>query len=280
MGFWERAQNLDRRIIYVILVSLMILVQIRPIGLAIDIKSETRAAFNNIEKLPAGSIVWISADFGATNTAELMPAEKAVLRHLLRRNLRVIAGGMWDQAGVMTDTAWQEVKNEFPDKKYGVDFVNVGYKPGSEVLLERIVTDAHQALLGMDFYGKAFSELPLMSEFKTFKDAKLIFEFIAGTPGENEYIKMVTDKLGIPFCVSAVAVSVPGIMPLVQSGQIQGMLAGMAGSAEYEVLIQKPGPAVAGMDTQSIAHLTMVVFIIFGNIGYLVLRAAKGKVRA
>jgi len=280
MSFWEKAQNIDRRVPYTLLIVLIAYILIRPIGLAVEINAITQAAYNNLDKVPAGSIVWLSADYGASSMTELLPAQKAVMRHAFGKGLRVIAGGMWDEGGAMTDYAWQDVRKDFPEKKYGVDFVNVGYKPGGKVLLERIVADAHQALQGIDFYGKSFAELPLMSEFKTFKDAKLIFEFTSGTPGEQDYMKMVTDPLKIPFSAAATAVSVPGIMPFVQSGQMQGLLQGMSGSAQYEVLVKKPGPAVAGMDAQSVAHLLMVVFILIGNIGYLSTRGKKPQSQA
>jgi hypothetical protein len=248
--------------------------------LAVEISAVTRAAYDNLDKVPAGAIVWMSADYGSSSMTELLPAHKAVLRHAFTKGLRVIAGGMWDEAGAMTDYAWQDVKKDFPEKKYGVDFVNVGFKPGGKVLLERIASDAAQAFLGVDYYGKSLAEMPLMSEFKTFKDAKLIFEFTSGTPGEQDYIKMVTDPLKIPFSAAATAVSVPGIMPFVQSGQMQGLLQGMTGAAQYEVLVKKPGSAVAGMDAQSVAQLLMVVFIVIGNIGYLAARGKKPRSQA
>ena len=78
-------------------------------------------------------------------------------------------------------------------------------------------------------------------------------------------------------------------IPYVESGQIRGILAGMPGAAEYEQMVYKylsensskfikkdaviiPGKATSRMSAQSIAHLLMVVFIIFGNISYYLLR--------
>ena len=49
-------------------------------------------------------------------------------------------------------------------------------------------------------------------------------------------------------------------MPFVVSKQIQGILAGMPGAAEYESLVGKPGIGTSGMDAQSLAHLIIVLF--------------------
>jgi hypothetical protein len=42
----------------------------------------------------------------------------------------------------------------------------------------------------------------------------------------------------------------------------------MKGSAEYEKLVNKPGLATIGMDSQSIAHMLIIGFIILGNLLY------------
>jgi len=85
----------------------------------------------------------------------------------------------------------------------------------------------------------------------------------------------VTGPNNIPLVDSCVSVSVPEAMPLVQSGQLFGLVAGMKGAAEYEVLVNKPGSATAGMDAQSFSHALIIVFMILGNIGYLVTRNKK-----
>ena len=44
----------------------------------------------------------------------------------------------------------------------------------------------------------------------------------------------------------------------------------MPGAAEYEALTGSPGIGTSGMDAQSIAHLVIVLFIVFGNITYFI----------
>ena len=72
-------------------------------------------------------------------------------------------------------------------------------------------------------------------------------------------------------------------MPFVKSGQLQGIVAGMPGAAEYEKLLvnhgihPELGKAAKSMDAQSIAHLVIVLFIIIGNISYFVKRKKEKK---
>jgi len=77
-------------------------------------------------------------------------------------------------------------------------------------------------------------------------------------------------------------------IPYIESKQLQGILAGMPGAAEYEKLVYdfvleeknknnkfinknseiKVGKAFSRMSAQSVAHIVMVLFIIIGNISY------------
>ena len=71
------------------------------------------------------------------------------------------------------------------------------------------------------------------------------------------------------------SIQVNEVMPYVQSGQVKGILAGMPGAAEYESLIKRPGIGISGMDAQSIAHIVIVAFIVFGNIAFFLERRSK-----
>jgi hypothetical protein len=53
-----------------------------------------------------------------------------------------------------------------------------------------------------------------------------------------------------------------------RSGQINGLIGGLRGAAEYEILIDQKGKAVAGMDAQSATHLAIIVLVIMCNLFY------------
>jgi len=279
MGFWQMMENVDRRWIYTLLIAVIALALLKPVGLAITPSDQTKAAYNMIEKVPDGSTVWLGFEFSPGGIPELMGSATSVLRQGFRKNLKFVMGGIWEQSGNLAQQALNEVLPEFPDKKYGVDYINVGYKPGRDVLLQKFVVDAWAAFAGVDNYGKPLADFPIMANFKSAKDAKAMFIFCTGTPGENEYIKNVTDPLKIPLASCTISVSVPGVMPMLGSGQLTALVAGMKGSAEYEVLVNKPGKAVAGMDAQSFAHVLIILFIVFGNVGYIVQGGKKGAKR-
>ncbi|HHW26606.1 MAG TPA: hypothetical protein GXX23_04590 [Firmicutes bacterium] len=273
---WEKIANVDRRVIYALMILVIALALLNPIGMAIVPSQATIDAYNYIEAMPNGSIVWLGMEFSSGGVTELIPAAQAIIRQGFKKDFKFVCAGMWQQAGDMAEMAFSIVEKEFPDKQYGVDWVNIGYKPGGEVLLPALINDVNEAAKGIDHRQNQLSSLPLMSQFKTIKDADLIIIFCTGTPGEQQYIKHVTGPLNIPLIESAISVSVPGIMPFVQSGQIKALIAGMKGAAEYEALVGVPGPAMAGMDAQSFSHGLILLFMILGNIGYYATRNKKG----
>ena len=92
-----------------------------------------------------------------------------------------------------------------------------------------------------------------------------------------EWVQYATDPTGVIMSTGTTSIQVNEVMPYVQSGQIHGILCGMPGAAEYESLIGKAGTGTSGMDAQSIAHLVIVFFIIFGNIAFFLERRKQKK---
>jgi hypothetical protein len=68
----------------------------------------------------------------------------------------------------------------------------------------------------------------------------------------------------------------PGLYPLLRSGQINGLIGGLRGAAEYESLIEQKGKAVAGMDAQSVTHIAIILLVALCNMFYFVMRRQRG----
>ena len=64
------------------------------------------------------------------------------------------------------------------------------------------------------------------------------------------------------------AVSAPKYYAFVGSGQLVGLLGGMKGAAEYEILLNEKDDAVKGMSAQSLVHLLIIALVILGNLGF------------
>lgn len=203
---------------------------------------------------------------------------EALIRHCFRNDYKVICTALWPMGVQMCMEAIDEVSPDFPNKKYGIDFVNLGYKAGGLVTINLMGRDFCSAF-PTDAANTPIDELQIMDGIKNFKRLKFIIGLSAGAPGLKEWVQVGHDAYGIPLAGGSTAVQVPSLSPYVNAQkQLTGLLGGLKGAAEYEVLINHPGSATKGMDAQSIAHLVIIIFIIIGNIGYFVSKKNEKKI--
>jgi hypothetical protein len=114
-----------------------------------------------------------------------------------------------------------------------------------------------------------------MQGVNSFKDVGMIVNISGGMPGTKEWVLQVQSRFHVKLASGCTAVSAPEFYPYFQSGQLVGLLGGMKGAAEYEKLVNRPGFGRRGMDSQSVSHLIVFLFILIGNIAFFVLKAKK-----
>lgn len=275
MSIFTKLDSLDRRWMFAFQMLVLCAAILRPVGLALHVGENTTKAFEIIDNLPAGSLVWFAMDYQAANASELEPSGLAIIRHCLQKDLRVVGGGMWAEGGAMMARLINTVAHEFPDKEYGVDYLNLGYRPGGQIWLQQLTDNLWEAVKGVDHFGDSIQGYPMMTDLTKIQDVSLIVGMHIGTPGTAEYIKIITDPCKIPMVTVLPAVSVATTMPYLASGQVASIVASLRGGAEYEKISGNMGTAMTGMDAQSFMNLTIVIFVVLGNIGFLYMKRAK-----
>ena len=172
--------------------------------------------------------------------------------------------GLWPAGSGLGNIALEEIAPKF-NKVYGVDYINVGYRPGGPVMLVSLGRDVGE-LVRTDYTGVPIDSFPLGRAVKSARDMDLVMTLSAGDPGVLHWIVYFNARYGTPIACATTAIMAPQQYPYLSSGQLVGLLGGLKGAAEYETLIERKARAVAGMDSQSIVHVLLVVFIIIGNI--------------
>lgn len=283
---WEKLQNIDVRIIYLLLVLAIALPLLFPLGLPIAINESTRGVYDMIESLPEGSYVLLDAAYDPSGQAELYPQNLAVARHCFQKNLRVIGFAQWNLGADLMLEALETAAKEY-GKEYGKDWIHLGFKPGGTILLRGMIKDIYKNARA-DYAGTPLEQLELMKDMENLTDLDAIVAICSGSPGIVEWVTYVGTPSQNPgpnnpdgfdhtvlIAEGTNSVSVPGAKSRLQAGLIEGLLEGGRGAAEYELLIDVPGDGVAMMDAQSMGHLLIILFIVLGNIGYL----ASGRKR-
>ena len=276
MKFLNYLLKIDRRIIYIVMGLLVMLPLIKPLGLGVDSGPRAKALFDAIDAIPAGKTVLIAVDFDPSSMPELYPMLTAVMRHAFAKNLKVLLCGLWVTGAGLADQAAQTIPKEY-GKEYGKDVVYLGWKAGVDAVILGMGENIKN-VYPVDYYGKPLDSLPMMREVKQLRDIPIAFAISAGTPGYGDWLLYAQSRYGMKVGAGVTAVSAADAYPFLQSGQLTGLLAGMKGGAEYEVLVQKAGyskaymPAVAAMDSQSLAHVVIMLLVIIGNVAYFATR--------
>ena len=279
--------SLDRRIIFLLVGLSVLLPLLKPdwFSLPIRPKQHSQIVFNEINKLESGNRVLLSFEYGPSTMPEIHPMSIALLNHLFAKDIKVYATALWPDGNFMSTDAFAEVADDY-GKKYGIDYVNLGYKIGGEAVIKNIASDI-LSLYPTDIKGKSIENIPMMKGVNNVEDFDFVFSLSAGYPGSKEWVQYATDPKGIPMSTGCTSIQVTDIVPYVENGQIRGILAGMPGAAEYEELVKtelksrglviKSGEATSMMSAQSMAHVVIVIFIILGNITYYLTRNNKRK---
>ena len=271
-----------RRLIYLI----MILAVGLPIVFGISQKPSRLVSaermYDVVEKVRMGpgevAMVWF--DFGPNTIAENEPQSQVLLEHLFRRRIPVILLSQYQQAerfltSIPTQVA-KRLEAEFPGQHwtYGEAWVNAGFRPGGAIFIQSMVnaTDISK-FLGRDVNGMPISNYPTFSAIGGIERVKLVGE-VTGLIGvldniiqffqKNEYRPTI-----VHGCTS---ITIPEAYIFLDSGQIKGLLEGIAGAAWYSEILKEHFPQSDNKEllvtntALSAAHIVLILLIVFGNI--------------
>jgi len=275
-NFILKIGDMDRRWIFIIIALVVLLPLFFPIGLPIRPTDSTQTAYDAMDDLEHGSNVLVSFEYGPSTKPEIHPMTYAVLRHLFKNGHKVYITCLWPDGQFMAEEAIEEIAEQEFNLTYGKDYVLLGFRPGNEAVVKGIVSNIRK-LYSTDARGTLTDKIPMMEGINKLADFDFIFTASAGYPGTVEWVQYGADPTGVPMSTGVTSIQVNEVMPYVQSGQVKGILAGMPGAAEYEKLVGIPGIGTSGMDAQSVAHVVIVLFIIFGNVAFFIERQRQKK---
>lgn len=273
MTIAERLLKIDRRVIFLLIAVCTLAPLLYPVGLAIKVSPEVRGVHDYIEQLPEGSVFLLSLDFDPASKPELYPQAVALLRHAFQKNLRVIGMTLWVSGTGMADEVVSRVARDM-GKVNGQDYVFLGWSPGVGSLIITMGQDLYKAFPS-DYYNQPTKDLPVLTGVANLKEVAYVVSLAAGTAGIETWYVFGKDKYKFELGGGCTGVIAPGLYPLLRSGQINGLIGGLRGAAEYEVLIGQKGRAVAGMDAQSATHFAIIMLVLMCNVLHLAMRVAR-----
>jgi hypothetical protein len=273
MSLLDKLQNIDRRYIYLLTWLFVLFPLLNPLGLPVPIGRESRVWKEYLDNIPNDSVIFFSMDYGVSGMPELYPMTVSTMHYLWSnaqaKNWKIVVIGFWNQGPLVFDTLLDQMNPESTyGVEYGVDWIELGWIPGGETGMAAFATDVWGQAPRDYLEDRPLSEYEIMENIRTAEDVDLVISIETGTPGLPEWLRQWNTPFGVPFIVGCIGVSVPGMAPYLASGQLSALMPGLTASGEFEILINRPGLAVAGLDAVSMSHLLVVILVLIGNIAY------------
>ena len=282
--------RVDRRWIFLVMAFAVAIPLAMQRPAPVEATAIVRNLYDRVDGLEPGSRVLLSLDYGPSTQPENDPMSYGVARHCLRKDLQVFLVTTWATGPPMIEGLIESVVfRDFPDKVYGVDYVNLGYKVGEQGLIQSLTSDfkgqyTSDAGIGERSPSRPTDQIPMMDRVTTLSDFALLVPIGSGWPGVKEWVQFAGDPLGIDVGGGVTAVEAPLLYPYYPQ-QLIGLMGGLAGAAEYEALLTENFPefresgraALIRMFPQTVAHLVIIGFVVLGNISYFVVRRRDGR---
>ncbi len=273
MSLIERINNLDRRIIYLLAWIVVLTPLMNPMGLPIPISEDARTWYSYVENdIQDGDVVLFAPMYGVSGMPELFPMSVATMKHLMTKDVSIVVVSFWTEGPLVFNQLLDQVDPADYGYVYGEDWIRLGYIPGQETAMGSLAASFHNTVTADYVEGRPLSEFSIMENVLTGEDIDIIVSMETGTPGTPEWMRQFNAPFGTPQITGCIGVSVSGMIPYVQSGQLSALMPGLATSGEYEILLEDPGLAVAASDAISTSHIYVALLVIVGNLAYFMSR--------
>ena len=279
MSMIDKLLDMDPRIIYALMFIALAFPILFPVMLPMDIQDYSQVAFDFADGIPEGSIVIVEGGLGAATYPQGGPGLVAQIVHMLSKGVKMVFFSLGTEQNVWTMTAIETALEKLPagvSAENGVDWVHLGYIPGQESGVAAMTNDI-RSVLNVDYFGTPLDSIPLMNGVN---DATAFAAVLwwGGSEGSIPWgVRQFVTPFNIPMTGMCTTNEVPNYTPYINAGQLQGLIGGVRGSAEYEYLIEIPGPALGQAMATNFGGLLWAVLVVLGNILYFVKRTQGGS---
>jgi len=204
--------------------------------------AETADLVAQIDSLPTDGVVLVAAEYQAGLSGEIRLSAQPVLERLMARGLRMVLASTQPNGTALAGqviTAAAMRHGEYPAAEKIVD---LGYLAGEASGLQELATRPLRVVRPTTLNGSPLSESPALQGIETVADFAAVLVLTDSLENGQAWIEQVQPALGgKPLLFAASAQAGPLLRPYSDSGQIQGLLTGLAGGAAFEQIVQQPG---------------------------------------
>lgn len=256
---------MSRQLIFVLIALSVAIPLVIKLGLPNQVTSEVMQVYDEINQLDSDSVVLISFDHEASSLPEVKPMAQAILHHCFERRLKVIGLALLAEGTAIGEQILRQTADEY-GAVYGEDYVFLGFRPQYQAAILGMGEDIRR-VFPEDYQNTPLLRIPLMKKIRNYDDLALLIS-VADGDMPVWWVDYAVSRYHKKLACASTAVMATSFYPFLSAGQMVGLIGGLKGAAEYEILIDRPGMGQRGMDAQSVCHLVIILLVIAGNVGY------------
>jgi len=273
---------IDRRFVYLLILIALVVPLALEVHLTPAPMKSAKKFFDIIEQVKPekGKFVLLVFDFGPNSKAENFPQSEVVVEHLLRRRIPFAIYSQYLQAEPLLESIPAGVAARLSKEKpaesweYGKDWVNLGFRVGGALFIQGLVRSERMAeVLKKDARGNDITSLPLFDGVTSIKSISVLAQFSSLTGTLETILQFFqSSEYRPPLLHGCTSITIPAAYVFLNSGQMSGLLEGVAGAASYSALLdgeypgREPDRSTLMMTGLGVAHLVVIALVLLGNL--------------
>jgi hypothetical protein len=313
-SIYERLSGVDSRVLYLLVGIVLAIPLLFPLNLETFYTRSVTRVFERLEEIRDNGVILLGLNYDASVKPEVEPMVRSIIRHAFLRNIRILAYGWNPEGALLAQQLFDELSAQY-GKAPGVDYVNFGYRIPYFPIVLGIGTDLWQVLpadmagrpvseMPMMANIRTYQDIDLVIDF-TGGSSTYTWVYYAHTRFGVQVAAGVTGVIAAELYPLLQTKQLQGLLSGMKDAaeyekhadEVEEEVGfGARRRANFErVLRERPGAessaasieeqweivrlhdrrARRGMDSQAMAHLLLILFIVAGNVGYFGTRRRK-----
>jgi hypothetical protein len=260
--------------ILIALISFFLGTGLQTVPLPASLPAETNLILPVLDALPENAPVLMIFDYEPALAGELEAAAAPFVDHLLSlRHPRLTILSTSPTGSVLAERFLANTQAQH-NYQLNQDYINLDYLPGGTI---GILSFAENPRLAMPLTDWAY---PPAQDVHKFSDYAAVVLLTDQAETARAWVEQTTTRRdGVPLLVVSSAQAAPMIQPYLLSGQVNGLVSGLAGGAAFEGSDRSGTSVRATWDAFNYATLLVAMLIVLGGLWNLI-AGARARRRA
>lgn len=220
-------------------------------------------------QLSSHTPVLVSFDYSPSYAGELDPLALALVRQLAAQSVPMVAMSTKPEGVGAAEKIYATVTDEVEDYYYGDDYAILGYLSGQDAGLRTLRKGLDRAFREDHVRRQPLSALPVTSDITSVEDVEHIIVLSDETDIVRRWIEQVRRESIVPLHALVSTRIEPLLVPYEQAGQLETLIGGAYGAAEYEEASGMEGTAARTVDADVFLFFVMLLVAVITNVVYV-----------